>query len=783
MMRSAAEQSQVEMAMSFARRFVVAAWCGVVAGVAAPASAADDVSVLDRVETIGRLWAAASYLHPDLAAPAAATRWDDALAEHLPDMMAAGDEAAYAASVDDWLSELDDPATRVITDPPGASAEFVAPVPRLQGDVLFVDLRDPATWPTLHAAPAAWQPLAEAVSNANAVVFDLRAPDTTLQRRRELDLAFVDSGVGIALGCREMDSLASRARDYEGYPAEQLFATSGLERRGFVLRPPVSLAFYDAPTPPSGTSHPYSVFLVARETPVPLCAVALATAGKAALVADRAVAALASQDVIEVRLGERHSVRIRTSQGVTADGSDWPAADLVVRDGAARARAIELARGGPVAKAAKMQRPPLASTKPPTYPADPLPNAGLRVLAVARMCFAFEHFFPYRRLSDDDWRGQCRAAYADAMAARDADAYRTAIGKLLTATHDSHVGLLGESVPAALGPGTAPVSLRAIERRFVVDRLLPLTPEGITVGEVLVTVDGISVDDRIARLRPLLVASTPQWEDVLLARQLLAGPVGTTVRFELERADGTRHRVETERKARREALAPPSEGEPAFRLLAPDVGYADLSRLTPPEVASMFDAFASTRAIVFDMRGYPKGTAWDIAPRLTDRRGVPAATFMRLDLRADALPSLDDSTSTTRTQFVQTIPDPVAPTYRGETLMLIDGRALSQAEHTGLFLRAANGTRFVGSPTGGANGNVTNLVLPGGLTVSFSGLEVQWPDGTALQRRGLQPDIVATPTLSGFRAGRDEVLEAALRALGVEDVERVAATAANVRRR
>ena len=102
--------------------------------------------------------------------------------------------------------------------------------------------------------------------------------------------------------------------------------------------------------------------------------------------------------------------------------------------------------------------------------------------------------------------------------------------------------------------------------------------------------------------------------------------------------------------------------------------------------------------------------------------------------------------------------------YPGKTAMLIDERTMSQAEDTGLLLKAAAGITFVGSTTAGANGDITWLTLPGALTVSFSGLEVRHADGQQLQRVGLPgPDV--RPTLAGHRAGRDEVLERAVELL------------------
>ena len=57
---------------------------------------------------------------------------------------------------------------------------------------------------------------------------------------------------------------------------------------------------------------------------------------------------------------------------------------------------------------------------------------------------------------------------------------------------------------------------------------------------------------------------------------------------------------------------------------------------------------------------------------------------------------------------------------------------------------------------------MTNLSVPGGIYVRFSGQGVWHADGRQLQRLGLQPTVEVRPTLKGIRAGKDEVLEAAI---------------------
>ena len=121
-----------------------------------------------------------------------------------------------------------------------------------------------------------------------------------------------------------------------------------------------------------------------------------------------------------------------------------------------------------------------------------------------------------------------------------------------------------------------------------------------------------------------------------------------------------------------------------------------------------------------------------------------------------------ESTGHSTIESIQALPTSDKPRYAGRVVVLINELAISHAEHSGLFLEQASKVTFVGSPTVGANGNVTWAVLPGNLSISFSGLGVRHADGRQLQRLGLQPHVFVRPTVEGLRAGRDEVLEKAL---------------------
>jgi C-terminal processing protease CtpA/Prc len=282
----------------------------------------------------------------------------------------------------------------------------------------------------------------------------------------------------------------------------------------------------------------------------------------------------------------------------------------------------------------------------------------------------------------------------------------------------------------------------------------------VAIGDVVLAVDGEPADKRIARYGRYTAGSNPGSHADYVLHRLLNGPDGSTVRLTLRGADDRMRQAELPRKAAYAPIWPKRSGE-VFKILEDNIGYCDLERLTLGEVDAMLERLKDTRAIVFDLRGYPQGTAWALAPRLNVKGAKYGAVFQRVLVSGGPSTEMGE----TRFSFRQPLPTSGKWKYKGKTVTLIDERATSQSEHTGLFLEAACATTFIGSPTAGANGDVTNLTLPGGLVVRFTGHDVRHVDGRQLQRVGLAPHVEVRPTLAGIRAGQDEVLARALRYL------------------
>ncbi len=100
--------------------------------------------------------------------------------------------------------------------------------------------------------------------------------------------------------------------------------------------------------------------------------------------------------------------------------------------------------------------------------------------------------------------------------------------------------------------------------------------------------------------------------------------------------------------------------------------------------------------------------------------------------------------------------------YRGKIVILVDERTQSQAEYTVMALSTAPRAIVIGDTTAGADGNISEMALPGGIIALFSGIGIMYPDGRETQKLGVKIDRFVRPTIKGIVAGKDEALDAAI---------------------
>jgi C-terminal processing protease CtpA/Prc len=714
------------------------------AGGVPAASAPADSARIQRIVKLGELWGEIRFRHPFLAYKS--IDWDSALVVALPKADAAPDPASYARVVEAMLAKLGDPATHLYPSEKPDSSLHPADRPffRWSGSTLIVSLatagrRGFTLEPELGS-------LAEEIPKAKAVVLDARL------RGAPSPWGLEDTFVRIItkLFSGELSVPGSRFVQYSGYPSQGRAGSGGYtlgfdSRAGKVLNG----------TP--GTKPGRIVFVLDTMSPIPVAVLALRQRGASIVceggLNDAAVAETRLDDAgegvrVEYRVEElelpfeadaRFPLRLGGAGGAKGD----PALEKAI---ALAGVAVVKRRPPPVAL------PPAIFRKDRTYAETPYPDRAHRQLAAIKYWVVIQRFYPYLKLLDGAWDTALARFLPRFEAAADARDYAAAVLEMSTLVKDGHTFLTGGRISDVIGryPGPALDAFEIDGKPVVVRVGATAAVEGVVPGDVIEAVDGEPIGNRVRRLEAYVTAATPAaLRRSLIARALL-GADTLSVRLSLRGASGVK---EVKVPRTQKGVMEMRETGDHYKVLPGNVGYVVMERLQVPEVEEMFLKFKDTRAIIFDMRGYPNGTAWAIAPHINTRGAKIGAVFER--------PMSKEGTPM-RLKFEQPIPPVEVPLYRGRTLTLIDERAISQSEHTCLFFEAANGTTFVGSPTAGANGDITMLALPGGIYATFTGHDVRHADGRQLQRLGIQPDVAVRPTIAGLRAGRDEVLERAL---------------------
>jgi hypothetical protein len=372
-----------------------------------------------------------------------------------------------------------------------------------------------------------------------------------------------------------------------------------------------------------------------------------------------------------------------------------------------------------------------------------------RLADVALAWSLFEHFYPYFDVVHTDWPAARAVALRAAATDSSADQFDATLERLVAALHDGH-GHVSRATRVLAPPD---VQLTSAEGRVIVIGVGDSSAaRGVRLGDELVAIDGRDVANALADKSSRSSGATPQWVRTRAVNELLVGDIGSVVQARFRGADGTTRDVRLMRNA-----TSPSAAQRVEKIaeVSPGVTYMDLGRITDADFAAALPQLERARAIIFDMRGYPRQVNTpEIFRHLTDST-IHSAHF---EAPVITMPDFRDVGYLDGAWNVA----PAAPRLSARVVFLSGGGAISYAESTLGIVEAYRLGDIVGEASAGTNGNVNPFMLPGGYTIAWTGMLVQKRDGTPHHGVGIRPTVPASPTVAGLRAGRDEVLERAI---------------------
>ena len=197
----------------------------------------------------------------------------------------------------------------------------------------------------------------------------------------------------------------------------------------------------------------------------------------------------------------------------------------------------------------------------------------------------------------------------------------------------------------------------------------------------------------------------------------------------------------------------PSPLDSSYKIINGDIGYVYPAKYKNTQLPAIIETFKNTKGIIVDMRCYPS----DFMP-------FTFGNYIKANTSSFVLFTNSSIQHPGQFVFLGNAANGKKDdnTYKGKVVVIVNEQSQSNAEYTTMAFQSSPNVKVIGSTTAGADGNVSYITLPGGVSTMISGIGVYYPDKTETQRVGVKIDLVIKPTLEGFRQGKDELLEKAV---------------------
>lgn len=392
----------------------------------------------------------------------------------------------------------------------------------------------------------------------------------------------------------------------------------------------------------------------------------------------------------------------------------------------------------------------------------PYPDAGFRLLSLYRYWNMINYFFPSKHLADKKWEAVLKEYIPKFLEAKDELTYELAALQLIGEINDTHAGLAigNDKILEFRGNNYAPFRVEFVENKLVVtDYFNPelIKETGLKIGDIITHIDHKSIETIIDSLKSYYPSSNKSAMLRDISMDLLRSSKNKVHLNYISNKQSKQKEITLydRKQLNMYYWYKVDENQPCFKLLDGNIGYITLANIKKDDIDEIKKTFKKTKGIIIDIRNYP-------------------TTFVPF-----ALGSYFMSKPTSFVKFTKGNPDNPGEftfmegpkiesdgnRYKGKLVVLVNENSQSQAEYTSMAFRAVKNSLIVGGTTAGADGNVSEIYLPGNLKTWISGVGVYYPDGKETQRVGIVPDIIIERTIDGVIKGKDEVLEKAVQIL------------------
>ena len=392
------------------------------------------------------------------------------------------------------------------------------------------------------------------------------------------------------------------------------------------------------------------------------------------------------------------------------------------------------------------------------YSSMKYPDAGFRLLTLYRYWNIIQYYFPYKNLFDEDWENVLEEFIPKIINVNNETDYTLAVLELIGRVHDTHANIWGvnQVLNNYLGIKYAAVDLTFIENKPVVTGYYDEKSgkdTGLEIGDIITAINNIPIEEIIKDRLKYAPASNFSTQLRDIATNLLRTN-DSIINIDFMRNEKTElKQITAYSKDRINIYSKFSRKDTCFKMLNPHIAYIYPGTIKSAYLPEIMKQTKNTKGIIIDMRCYPSEF---VVFSLGEYLMPNASEFVKFSKGSITDPGVFTLTDVLKVGAEN------KDYYTGKVILLINEITQSQAEYTTMAFRVAPQATVIGSTTAGADGNVSQFYLPGGISTMISGIGVYYPDGKETQRVGIVPDIEIKPSIEGIKKRRDELMEKAI---------------------
>jgi C-terminal processing protease CtpA/Prc len=387
------------------------------------------------------------------------------------------------------------------------------------------------------------------------------------------------------------------------------------------------------------------------------------------------------------------------------------------------------------------------------------PDQGFRLLSLFRYWNMIAYYFPYKNLIEEDWNKVLSEFIPKFINANNELEYKLATLAIIARIHDTHGNIWGSDNALNQFKGNKYSALEITfveERAIVTDYLNQVLGEktGLKIGDAIETIDNRTVNEIVKEKLPLTPASNYPTQLRDIARDLLRTNKESLDITYWNGKEEVSTQIQTYNSTEIDLYTKYHKKDTCFKMINSDIAYLYPGSIKNEYLPAIMDEVAKTKGLIIDFRCYPSDF---IVFSLTEYLLPEEKSFVKFSNGSIESPGL--FTMTKELKVGRSNPG----YYKGKTVIIVNETTQSSAEYHTMAFRTAPGAIVIGSTTAGADGNVSQIILPGGINTMISGIGIYYPDGSETQRIGILPDMTAKPTVKGIRDGKDELLDMAIK--------------------